>query len=437
MALSRRRETVLAALASAFVLVALTAVGLAPYARANSWAASAGPAPWQIAGLGLIWLACLVVSIVWLRRSVPRHDPYLLPAAYLLSGWGLAVIWRLAPGFAMRQALWLIVGTALLIGVAVLPGDLRWLRRYRYTWLLGGLALTMLTLLFGVNPSGYGERLWLGLGGLIYLQPAEILKVLLVVFLAAYLADRREVLFQRKSAPSRFRQILSWPSFPYFFPLLLMWGFSMVVLISQRDLGMSTLFFAVFLVMLYLASGQMRYVLVGVGLLLLGGLIGYYLFDVVRLRVEAWWNPWQDASGRSFQIVQSLIALAAGGLAGQGPGLGAPTLIPVAHSDFIFAALAEEWGLAGTVAVTGLAGLIIFRGLHVAVAAQGAFRQLLASGLAALLGLQALIIMGGVVKILPLTGLTLPFMSYGGSSLVASFCMLGLLLRLSVPAPTP
>ncbi len=434
--LLRRRETALALLAAAFVLSALTAVSLGPYARANSWAAAPGSGIWQAGVLALVWLACLIGAALGLRRLVPQHDPYLLPAAYLLAGWGLAIIWRLAPDFALRQAVWLVVGTALLVGVAALPGDLRWLRRYRYLWLLGGLALTLFTLLFGVNPSGYGERLWLGLAGLIYLQPAEILKVLLVVFLAAYLADRREVLFQLEPASAR-RLSLAWRAFPYFFPLLLMWGFSMVILVSQRDLGMGTLFFAVFLVMLYLASGQMRYVVLGVVLLLLGAAIGYYLFDVVRLRVEAWWNPWQDSSGRSFQIVQSLIALAAGGLAGQGPGLGAPTLIPVAHSDFIFAALGEEWGLAGMAGVTGLMLVIIFRGLRHAMVAQGMFRQLLAGGLAALLGLQALMIMGGVVKLVPLTGLTLPFVSYGGSSLVASFVILGLLLRLSAPPPAP
>jgi cell division protein FtsW (lipid II flippase) len=432
-----RRETILTFLAAAFVLTALAAVSLAPFARANSWAAQPGPVGWQAAGLGLVWLACAVVAGVWIRRALPRHDAYLLPVAYLLAGWGLATIWRLAPGFALRQAAWLVVATAALIGIAVPPGILRWLRRYRYTWLLCGLILTLLTLLFGVNPSGYGQRLWLGLGSWLYLQPAEILKVLLVVFLAAYLADRREVLFRTAPPPGQRRLTLSWPAFPYFFPLLLMWGFSMLVLVSQRDLGMSTLFFAVFLTMLYLASGQMRYVVLGVGLLLVGAFIGYFLFDVVRLRVEAWWDPWQDASGRSFQIVQSLIAFAAGGLAGQGPGLGAPTLIPVAHSDFIFAALAEEWGVAGAVGVVCLIGIVIFRGLRIALAAQGAFQQLLAGGLAALLGVQALMIMGGVVKIVPLTGLTLPFMSYGGSSLVASFCLLGLLLRLSVTPPAP
>ncbi len=419
----------LLALASAFVLAAAAALALIPFARANSWKLEVGG--WSL-GFGVsaaVWTGCALTSALVLRRTLPDHDPYLLPLVFLATGWGLALIWRLAPRFAMRQTVWLLVATAAMIVIASLPGNLRWLRRYRYTWLLAGLALTALTLIFGVNPSGAGVRLWLGCCGM-YLQPAEILKLLLVVFLAAYLADRREPLFQPTQPDHGPRRNLA-PQPAYFFPVLLAWGFSMLILISQRDLGMSTLFFAVFLVMLYLASGRLEYVAAGFVLLVLGGVLGYFLFDVVRLRVDAWWNPWADASGRSYQIVQSLIALAAGGLFGRGPGLGAPTLIPVAHSDYIFAALTEEWGLAGALAAIGLVGALVFRGLRIALTARGGFEQLLAGGLAALVGLQALMIMGGVVKLVPLTGVTLPFMSYGGSSLVTHFIMIGLLLRLS------
>ena len=426
-----RRETLLLILAFAFVLAATTALALAPFARANAWTIDFEVWNLRFGIFFLVWVASAVTSTLILHRTLPGHDPYLLPIIFLLSGWGLALIWRLTPGFGMRQTVWLIVATAVMLGIASLPGDLRWLRRFRYTWLVGGLALTTLTLFFGVNPSGFGERLWLGCCGL-YLQPAEILKLLLVVFLAAYLADRREPLF-RSTLPEMAAtgRRLALPRLDYFFPMLLTWGFSMLILISQHDLGMSTLFFAVFLVMLYLASGRAEYVLAGLVLLLLGGVVGYFLFDVVRIRVEAWWNPWADASGRSYQIVQSLIALAAGGLLGRGPGLGAPTLIPVAHSDFIFAALIEEWGLVGALGAIGLLSAVVFRGLRLALRATNAFQQLLASGFAALIGLQALMIMGGVVKLVPLTGLTLPFMSYGGSSLVAHFIMIGLWLRIS------
>jgi cell division protein FtsW (lipid II flippase) len=424
---NQRRETQLLGLAAAFVLAAAFALSLAPFARVGTWLPDADPRLFVFAG---VWLVCMGVATRVVRRRLPGHDPYVLPVVYLLSGWGLALIWRLTPTFGLRQTAWLVVATAAMLGVVLLPGDLRWLRRFRYTWLLVGLVLTGLTLVVGVNPSGEGQQLWLGCCGL-YLQPAEILKLLLVVFLASYLADRREMLFETlpgnrvPGAPRR-------EALVYFLPMLVMWGFSAVLLISQRDLGMSTLFFAVFIIMLYLASGRWEYVAAGALLLALGALLGFFLFDVVRLRVEAWWNPWADPTGRSYQIVQSLIALAAGGVFGSGPGLGAPGIIPVAHSDFIFASLAEEWGLVGALAAVGLVAVLVLRALRIAADASETFGQLLAGGLAAVLGVQAFLIMGGVIKLTPLTGLTLPFMSYGGSSLVANFILVGLLLRLSM-----
>jgi len=378
-----------------------------------------------------VWLVCAGAATWMVRHTLPRHDPLLLPIVYFLSGWGLLLIWRLAPTFGLRQTAWLGVGTLALIGVVALPGDLRWLRRYRYTWLAAGLALTALTFVLGVNPSGAGDRLWLGCCGL-YLQPAEVLKLLLVVFLASYLSDRREQLFE--TLPVGGAAPMPRQSLVYFLPMLVMWGFSALILVSQRDLGMSTLFFGVFIIMLYLASGRWVYVAAGALLLALAAVLGYYLFDVVRIRVEAWWNPWADPTGRSFQIVQSLIAFAAGGLTGRGPGMGAPGLIPVAHSDFIFAALAEEWGLLGAGAVVALLGVLVARGMRVAVEASSLFGQLLAGGLSGMLGLQALLIMGGVIRLTPLTGLTLPFLSYGGSSLVSAFVLVGLLLKLSAGA---
>jgi cell division protein FtsW (lipid II flippase) len=426
-----REENQLFGLAGAFVLLAALAVMLAAPARAGSWAVSAD---FSILGFAAVWLVCAAVATFVVQRALPSHDLYLLPLAYLLTGWGIVLIWRLTPPFALRQTIWLVIGTAAMLGIVLLPGDLRWLRRYRYTWLFAGLALTALTLVLGVNPSGEGERLWLGCCGL-YLQPAEILKLLLVVFLASYLTDRRDLLFQTE--PGRPNPLPRSESLVYFLPMLLMWGFSTLILVSQRDLGMSTLFFGVFIVMLYLASGRWEYVAAGAVLLALGAALGYSLFDVVRLRVEAWWNPWADPSGRSFQIVQSLIAVAAGGLFGAGPGQGAPTLIPVVHSDFIFAALAEEWGLIGVLAMTALLSAVVLRAMRIAAGAPSAFGQLLAGGLGALLGLQTLLITAGVVKLLPLTGLTVPFVSYGGSSLVSAFCLVGVLLRLSAMNDRP
>ena len=426
-----REERQLFGIAAAFVLAAAAAVMLAAPARAASWSVSADLG---ILGLAAVWLVCAAIAAFVVQRALPRHDPYLLPVVYLLSGWGIVLIWRLTPPFALRQTLWLVVGTGAMLGIALLPGQLRWLRRYRYTWLAAGLALTALTLIMGVNPSGGGERRWLGCCGL-YLQPAEILKLLLVVFLASYLSDRGDLLFQ--TAPGKGERRPRRQALVYFLPMLVMWGFSSLILVSQRDLGMSNLFFGVFIVMLYLASGRWEYVAAGAVLLAVAAVLGYALFDVVQIRVQAWWNPWLDPSGRSYQIVQSLIAVAAGGLFGVGPGQGAPTLIPVAHSDFIFAALAEEWGMLGALAMTALEGSLVFRALRVAADAQNAFGQLLAGGLAALLGLQTLIIMGGVIKLLPLTGLTVPFVSYGGSSLVSGFCLVGVLLRLSAMNAQP
>ncbi len=416
-----RRELQLLSLAGALVLAGVVALSLAPYARAGTWQAAG--ADWRLWTVPPVWLACAAGAAWAARRALPEHDPYVLPLVYLLTGWGLLLIWRLAPGFGVRQTVWLGVATAALCALLLTPRDLRWLRRFRYTWLAAGLALAALTFLIGVNPEGLGPALWLGALG-VFIQPTEILKLLLVVFLAAYLADRRDQLFPSRS-PNPLTRL------PYALPLLIVWSFSMLIVIAQRDLGMGTLFFGVFLVMLYLASGQTVYLAGGAVLLLLAGVVGYALFDVVRVRVEAWWNPWLDPSGRSFQIVQSLIALAAGGVFGRGPGLGAPTLVPVAHSDFIFAALGEEWGLAGMLAALALIAALVLRGLHIALRAHGAFHQLLAGGLAALLGLQALLIIGGVIRAVPLTGVTLPFMSYGGSSLLVSFIMAGLLLKLS------
>lgn len=383
----------------------------------------------------VVWMGVAVAGQFVLTRRLPHHDPILFPSIMLLSGWGVALVWRLAPAFGLRQTVWLIVAALGMIAVVVAPGDLRWLRRYRYLWLVSALGLTALTFVIGINPSGGGPELWLGLGG-IFFQPSEALKLLFVVYLAAYLAERlpspggspagvlREgVRGEGDNSARRELNLLA--------PLLLMWALSLVLLVSQRDLGTGSLIFAVFVVLLYLATGQKRHVVIGGALLIVGATISYFLFDVVRLRVEAWIDPFADPSGRSFQIVQSLIAVANGGLFGRGFGVGAPTVIPVVHSDFVFAAIVEEWGLLGGVAAIALILLLVSRGLRLALISQGNFRRLLAGGLAALLGLQSILIVGGVIKVLPLTGVTLPFLSYGGSSLLINFIIAGLLLKLS------
>ena len=429
--LLRRSEPLLLTLALAFTVAAFTALTVAPAARLMQWGSASFSAGYLFSVVA--WVGVAVAGQFVLSRRLPHHDPILFPTIMLLSGWGLALVWRLAPAFGLRQTAWLTVAALGMIAVVVAPGDLRWLRRYRYLWLVSALGLTALTLIVGINPSGGGPELWLGLGG-IFFQPSEALKLLFVVYLAAYLAEKTPLSLSGRGTPEKRRgegADVTGNVSTYLAPLLLIWALSLVLLISQRDLGTGSLIFAVFIVLLYLATGQKRYVVIGGALLIVGAAVSYFLFDVVRLRVEAWLDPFADPSGRSFQIVQSLIAVANGGLFGRGFGVGAPTVIPVVHSDFVFAAIVEEWGLLGGVAAIALLLLLVSRGLRLALLSQGNFRRLLAGGLAALLGLQSVLIVGGVIKVLPLTGVTLPFLSYGGSSLLINFIIAGLLLKLS------
>lgn len=373
----------------------------------------------------LVWIACAVAGERLLMRWLPGRDPLFFPLALFLAGWGLLIVDRLTPQMADRQALWLALGTGVMLAIVRARSLLHWLRRYRYTLLLASLILLVATIQFGTNPSGAAgaPTLWLGFGG-FYGQPSELLKVMLVIFLASYLAAQ----FPAMRAGGR-RAILS-PAL--FGPLLLMWGISVVVLVWQRDLGTAVLVFAIFMLLLYVASGMTSLLIVGALLVVLAGIAAYYLFAVVRLRVDIWIDPWPEATDRAYQIVQSLMAFGAGGAAGQGIGQGAPGYIPVAHSDFVFAALAEEWGLLGVVAVLSFLAAYVVRAFRAgARQPDSPFHTLLAVGLGLLIGVQALLIMGGVLKLIPLTGVTLPFVSYGGSSLVTSFIITGLLLRLS------
>jgi peptidoglycan glycosyltransferase len=410
-----RRERALLILCGLFLLVAHSTLILAQRRPAL--------ALWPFT----VWLLCAIGGHVALCRRLPVRDPFLFPLTMLLSGWGLTLIDRLAPYFAFRQTIWLPLSCAVLLTVVWTPNRLRWFNRYRYVWLVGGLALLALTIVFGRNPSGGGPRLWLGIPD-VYFQPSELLKVLLVAFLASYLADHRALLevHSVRIGPLRL------PPPRLLAPLLAMWSLCIVILLWHRDLGTAAIFFIVFFLMLYLASGQVLYVFVGGLLLLIGAVVAFFAVDVVRLRVLAWADPWPLAQGSAFQIVQSLLAFSSGGLFGQGAGQGAPTYIPVVHSDFILAAVGEEWGLVGVVAVIACFALLVMRGLRLAAARQGRpARAYLAAGLSLMIGVQSLLIMGGVLKIIPLTGVTLPFLSYGGSSLLASFLMVGLLLAVS------
>ncbi|MDZ4762959.1 MAG: FtsW/RodA/SpoVE family cell cycle protein [Chloroflexota bacterium] len=407
-------------IAAAFMVVNVAALTLARgETRLSDW------------GIVGVWIGSALVGSAILERALPHRDPLLFPLALFMSGWGLIAIARLAPVFADRQAIWLIVSTAALIIVAVIPNVLRLVRAFRYTLLVVGLALLIGTILLGTNPSGQvgAPELWLGFGT-VFFQPSEPLKIILVAFLASYLAEQYPALRAEGIDAGKRR---AWSLSPRIAgPILLMWGISIVVLVWQRDLGTAILFFLVFLTLLYVASGYTPLLIGGAGLVATAGIVAYQLFAVVRLRVDIWLNPWLEAEGRAYQIVQSLMAFSAGGVFGQGVNQGAPGYVPVVHSDFIFAAIAEEWGFLGVIVVIAGFAVMITRGLHIAVAQDGRpFQTLLAVGLTAVLGVQTLMIMGGVLKLVPLTGVTLPFFSYGGSSLLISYVLIGLLLRLS------
>lgn len=410
-----RQEWLLLLVAAGFVLVNAVSLNLVNNDRLT-WEAL-----WRIG----IWLGLLVIAVVIVTRLQPTHDPFLLPVYGLLTGWGLLLQARLAPNFIGRQLIWYALGTGVIVLLAVSPLNLDLLRRYRYTLLLGGIVLLGATLLFGVNPSGYGAALWLPipLVGSVYFQPSELLKLLIIIFFAGYFADRGALFAGRTPHWKAIMRAIG--------PLLVMWGFCVGLLIWQRDLGAAAIFFILFLSMLYLASGNRRTVVAGLVLLMLFGLLGYFLFDVVALRVDAWWNPWPDADDRAYQIVQSLYAIVNGGVIGQGIGQGFPTYIPVVHSDFAFAAVAEEWGLIGSMTMLGSFVFLVYRGMRIAGRQRGSFASYLAAGMTVLLGSQALLIMGGVTKLLPLTGVTVPFVSYGGSSFLLNSVILGLLLYLS------
>ena len=380
----------------------------------------------------LSWTIAFGSSQWLLARRLPRANPYLMPTVSILVGVGLLMTARLAPRFLARQMIWLLVGVSVFLAITLIPRDLGWLRRYKYSWLLAGLVLLSLTFFFGLNPSGFGARLWLGVGGLFF-QPSEPLKILFVVFLAVYLSDRRRQMLEVPAtlplAP--FGLSLKLPHPAYFGPLFFVWGFSILLLFWQRDLGAALLFFCTFLGMLYVAIGRARYLIVGLGLLGVAMALGYRLFPYVALRVDSWWNPWLDPDDTSFQIVQSLLAFASGGWFGPGLGQGLPTAIPVVHTDFVFAAIGEEYGLLGALAVLLCFGFIIHQALEIALHGLTHFQQLLAAGIGLMLGIQTLVIAAGTLKLIPITGVTMPFVSYGGSSLLTSFAMIGLLVFVS------
>ena len=367
-------------------------------------------------------LLAFVVAHFAVRRFARNADPGLLPIVFVLAGVGLAVVTRLDPQLAASQVMWLFISVAALVGTLVAVPSLELLSRYKYTLMVGGLFLLLLPAFIGRTING--AKLWIHFAGFSF-QPGEIAKILIVLFLAAYLAQNRELL----SVSTRRVLGLHVAEPRTMGPLLLMWLLSLVVLVFERDLGSSLLFFAIFLVMLYTATGRASYVVVGLGLFSAGATSAYFMFSHVQTRVDIWLHPFADAAGKGYQLVQSLFALAAGGLTGTGLGMGLPTRIPFVSTDFIFSAIGEELGLLGGAAVVLCFLLFAARGLATASRAKTDMAAFTAVGLVAGISVQAFVIIGGVTRLIPLTGVTLPFMSYGGSSLLSSFIALGLLLR--------
>jgi len=380
-----------------------------------------------------------------------RMDELLLPTAALLGGLSLLLMSRLPQGMASQsffgtllplaplQLVWLVLGFSLLGIVAVFVRNDGWLRRYKYTWAAAGIGLLLLVFIFGDGRGG--QLLTLRLGPLSG-QPSELLKVILVVFVAGYLAENRALLTMTSSRIGPIRV----PPVPYLLPMLVMWGLALTIVVVQRDLGAALLFFLVFLALLYAATRRASYVITGLTLFAAGGYVVYQLFWHVQQRVDIWLNPAADPLGAGYQVLRAMYAFGRGGVLGTGLGAGLPQVggapaIPAIHTDFVFAALSEELGLLGGLAILALYGIIAQRGLRIAATASDDFRALLATGLTLVIVVQAAIIIGGNLRVIPLTGVTLPLVSYGGSSLLVNGAIVGLLLALSDrgadPPPLP
>ena len=424
----RRVELGLVVLAALIILAAYVLVSLGSDA---SVPANIGPF------FGAV-LALMIAAHIATRWLAPNADPLLLPLAILLNGIGYVFIVRVAndvkgakdlPGL---QATWTLLGVGAYIGTLFVLRRVRVLDRYRYTFMAIGVALLLMPLTPHLGREVSGARIWIRFAGLSF-QPGEIAKLALAIFFASYLVEHREVLKMGsfKLGP------LHLPEPKHLGPLAVAWGVSLIVLVMERDLGSSLLFFAVFVTMVWIATERSAYLLIGLLLFSGGAYASYQKFDHVQTRVEAWTDPWQDPKGKGFQIIEGSFAMADGGLTGTGLGLGRPYKVPKVETDFIFAAIGEELGLVGSTAILIAFLLIVASGFRIAVRARQPFEKLLAAGLTALIGFQAFIIIGGVTRVVPLTGITLPFVSYGGSSLLANYVLLALLVRISDESAGP
>ena len=417
------------------LLLLALAVGIGAYAAVGLGVK--GVLPVDMVGYS-VWLAVLAVAAhVVVRFTAPYADPVLLPVVTALNGLGLAMIYRIDlasnTDHSAKQLMWTTLGVALFAGVLLLLRDHRRLQAFTYTFGLAAIVLLLLPLVPGLGKEINGARIWIGIGGFSF-QPGEVAKVLLVIAFAGYLVLHRDAL----ALAGRRVAGIDFPRGRDLGPILGMWLVSLGILVFQRDLGSSLLFFGLFLVMLYVATERPGWLVVGSTMFAAGALLAYSLFGHVQTRVEGWIDPFSDTD-RFGQIVEGMYGMAYGGLVGRGLGQGEPWRIPFSYSDFIVAAVGEELGLTGVIALILLFGLIVERALRTALICRDGFGKLMATGLGVVFALQVFVVIGGVTKLIPLTGLTTPFMSYGGSSMVANWAVIGLLLRISdqVRRPLP
>ena len=410
---SRRNTELFLLIASAFPVTLLYALYVAGTGAALSFQTLAVP-------IGLF--AAFTAAHIAARIFAPGADPAILPVVFLLSGIGITFVTRLAPSLAMSQLIILFASIALMIITLALVKNLDIVKRYKYTF--GAIGILLLILPMFIGTEIYGSKLWIRIGSFT-IQPGEFAKIFIVLFLAGYLSENRELLSISSHSILGFKV----PRLRLLTPLFLVWGVCLLVVVFERDLGSALLFYTIFLMMLYAATGRVSYVVIGFFLLGVGAVGAYHFLSHVQVRFQVWLNPFADAQNKGYQIVQSLYSLADGGLFGVGVGKGLAKLIPIVESDFIFSAIGEEMGLLGGAAV--LLGFMLFavRGLTTAARAKSDLAAFTATGLTAAISFQAFLIVGGVTKLIPLTGVTLPFMSQGGSSLLASFIIVALLMR--------
>jgi len=409
----RRHERTLLLIAGVIMLNGILAVSL-----------TLGAVDYSIIGAtcGLI-ITFIVINIV-LDKAGHAGDPLFLPLAALLIGIGLTTILRLKPNLFLLQEMWVGVGLICFLISAFVGRRLEQVAKYKYVCGFFGVCLLLIAILFGIDIGGH--KSWVIIGPIRF-QPSEFAKMFIVLFLAGYLSERRELI----TLATKHYGPLVLPHPRFIAPLIAVWGIGMAMFILQRDMGAALLYFGIAIIMTYMVNGKLSFVVIGLIFFLLGSVVCYKLYSHIQTRVDIWLNPWADPNGAAYQIVQSLFAFGSGGIMGSGLTYGFPAMIPEVHTDFIFAAIGEEMGFVGAGAVIIIYIIMVWRAFHVALLSTKPFSMLVAGGLAASMALQIFLIIGGVTKFFPLTGITLPFISYGGSSIVANFILLGILFAIS------